>query len=62
VKVELSREEVGQALVEFAARKEGLIGTFKHSIQINGSWIVLGDGAPVVVTLEPLYVSEGGST
>jgi hypothetical protein len=55
MKVELSREEVRQALVEYAARKADVVGPFRHSVRINGLWTLMGDGPPpVVVTLERL--------
>jgi hypothetical protein len=53
MKVELSREEVREALVQYAARKVDVVGTFKHHVQISGMWTV-GDGPAVVVTLERL--------
>lgn len=52
--VELSQEEVGKALVEFAARKVGVKGSYRHGIQINGVWTTLGDGPPVVVSITEL--------
>lgn len=59
MKVELSREEVGKALVEFAARKAGVTGAVKHGISINGSWLVFDEGAPlVVVTLDRLVMAS----
>ncbi len=60
MKIELSKAEVGQALVEFAIRKSGLELPVRHSVQINGVWQTMGDGPPVVVMLEKVHLTAGG--
>ena len=59
--VSLTQEELGRAIVQFAARKAGLDGTsFKHNTKMNCSILTLGDEPPIVVTLEPLNLTRGG--
>ncbi len=54
ISVPLTQAEIGRALVEFAARKAGVTCSYRHGVRINGVWSMIGDEAPVVVTLEPL--------
>lgn len=54
MKIELSQDEVGKALVEFAARKAGVTCSYRHSVRINGMWSTIGEGPPVVVTIDPM--------
>ncbi len=60
MKVELSQEEVQEALVLFAARKAKLSGTCRHKVQIMGVWTTLGDGPAVIVDIEQVTMVEGG--
>jgi hypothetical protein len=53
ITVELSREEVQQALAAAGAVKAGVACSYAHKVSIRGSWMCLEDN-PVAVEITPL--------
>lgn len=53
MKVELTREDVQEALASFAAKKAGVTCSFLHKVNICGSWVCL-DENPVEVEITPM--------